>query len=69
MIKFGLNWKKMHLRFVVICFFFVSLAVKKQQPLCQGYCNGAFCQEIPPPDEITIVPPPSGDPQADPQEY
>jgi hypothetical protein len=40
----------------------VSMAVKKQRPLHQGDCKNAFCQGILPPEEVTIVCPPSGNP-------
>jgi hypothetical protein len=49
--------------------FLVSMAVQHRCPLCQGDCKNAFCQGILPPDKVTIVSPPSGDPDADPQEY
>jgi hypothetical protein len=49
--------------------FLISMAIQKRCPLCQGNCKNAFCQGILPPEEITIVRPPSGDPNADPQEY
>jgi hypothetical protein len=49
--------------------FLVSLAVEKRRPLRQGDCKNAFCQGILPPDEITIVRPPSGDPEAKPNKY
>jgi hypothetical protein len=45
------------------------MAVQHCHPLCQGDCKNAFCQGILPPDEVTIVHPPSGNPDADPQEY
>jgi hypothetical protein len=45
------------------------MAVVSQRPLCQGNCKNAFCQGILPPDEITIVCPPSGDPKAAPDKY
>ncbi len=38
-------------------------------PLCEDDCKNAFCQGILPPDEITIVRPPSGDPDVSPDEY
>jgi hypothetical protein len=47
----------------------VSVAVEKQCPLCQGDCKNAFCLGILPPEEVTIVRPPLGDPDANPQEY
>ncbi len=49
--------------------FLVSLAVEKRRPLQQGNCKNAFCHGVLPPEETTIVHPPSGDPEADPQEY
>jgi hypothetical protein len=51
-----------------LCFLF-SLAVEKRHPLSQGDCKNAFCQGILPPDEITIVRPLDGDPEAEPNEY
>jgi hypothetical protein len=48
--------------------FLVSLAVEKGHPLRQGVCKNAFCQGTLLDDEITILHPPSGDPEADPQE-
>jgi len=45
------------------------MAVQHRRPLRQGNCKDAFCQGILPPEEVTIVCPPSGDPDADPQEY
>ncbi len=49
--------------------FLVSLAVEKRRPLWQGNCKNSFCQGILPTEEITIVRPPAGDPDADPNEY
>ncbi len=49
--------------------FLVSLAVEKRRPLRQGDCKNAFCQGILPPDEITVVRPPAGDLEAEPNEY
>jgi hypothetical protein len=49
--------------------FLISMAVQHRCPLCQGNCKNAFCQGILPPKEVTIVCSPSGDPNADPQEY
>jgi hypothetical protein len=49
--------------------FLISMAVQHCCPLCQGNCKNAFCQGILPPEEVTIIRPPSGDPDADPQEY
>jgi hypothetical protein len=42
----------------------VSMAIKQQRKLQQGNCKNAFCQGIIPLDEITIVKPPIGDPDA-----
>jgi hypothetical protein len=44
--------------------FLVSLAVQHRCGLKQGDCKNAFCQGILPPEEVTIVRPPSGDPDA-----
>jgi hypothetical protein len=49
--------------------FLVSLAAQRCRGLKQGNCKNAFCQGILPPDEITIVCPPSGDPDAHKDEY
>jgi hypothetical protein len=43
--------------------------VEKHHPLRQGDCKNAFCHGILPPKETTILRPPSGDPESDPQEY
>jgi hypothetical protein len=45
------------------------MAVEKQFSLCQGNCKNAFCQAILPSEEVTIVHPPSGDPDANPHKY
>ena len=45
------------------------MAVASRRPLRQGDCKNAFCQVILPPDEITIVRPPSGDPEVAPDKY
>ena len=47
----------------------VSLVVKQRCTLQQGDCKNAFCQGILPPDKITIVKPPIGDPDAKMDEY
>jgi hypothetical protein len=47
----------------------VSMAVEQQRTLQQGNCKNAFCQGILPPDEITIIKPPIGDPDAKKDEY
>ncbi len=54
------------LRQDTLCFL-VSLTVEKCHPLCQGDCKNAFCRGILPVDEITIVRPPFGNPEANPQ--
>jgi len=46
-----------------------SMAVERRCTLKQGDCKNAFCQGILPPDEITIVKPPIGDPDAKEGEY
>jgi len=46
-----------------------SMAVERRRTLKQGDCKNAFCQGILPPDEITIVKPPIGDPDAKEGEY
>ena len=51
------------LRFDSLRYLF-SLAVHQRWGLKQGGCKNAFCQGILPPEEITIVWPPSGDPDA-----
>ena len=45
------------------------MAVVSCRPLCQGDCNNTFFQGILPPNEVTIVHPPSGDPKAAPDKY
>ncbi len=47
----------------------VSMAVEQQHILQQGNCKNAFCQGILPPNKITIVKPPIGDPDAKKDEY
>jgi hypothetical protein len=47
----------------------VSMAVKCRRTLKQGDCKNAFCQGVLPADEITIVKPPIGDPDAEKDEY
>ena len=47
----------------------VSMAIQQRRTLKQGDCKNAFCQGILPPDEITIVKPPIGDPDAKKDEY
>ena len=45
------------------------MAVVSHRPLRQGDCKNAFCQGILPPNKVTIVCHPSGDPGATPDEY
>jgi hypothetical protein len=47
----------------------ISMAVVCRCTLKQGDCKNAFCQGILPPDEITIVKPPIGNPDAKEGEY
>ncbi len=47
----------------------VSMAVECRRTLKQGNCKNAFCQGVLPMDEITIVKPPIGDPNAKKDEY
>jgi hypothetical protein len=49
--------------------FLTSMVVASCCPLDQGDCKNAFCQGILPPDKITIVCPPSGNPNATPDKY
>lgn len=49
--------------------FLTSLAVEKRRTLKQGDCKNAFCQGELPPEELTIIRPPSGDPDAAKDEY
>ena len=49
--------------------FLVSMAIQHRCPLRQGDCKNAFCQGILPADEVTIVRPPAGAPDVDPDEY
>ncbi len=47
----------------------VSLTVKKRRTLKQGDCKNVFCQGVLPNNEITIIKPPIGDPDAAKDEY
>ena len=49
--------------------FILSLAAQQRQGLKQGDCKNAFCQGVLSPEEITIVRPPSGDPDAAKDKY
>jgi hypothetical protein len=46
-----------------------SMAVERRCTLKQGDCKNAFCQGILPPDEVTIVKSPIGDPDVKEGEY
>ncbi len=62
------EWPKSDQFAPVLCFdslrYLVSLAVQHCRGLKQGNCKNTFCQGILPPEEMTIVRPPSGDPDA-----
>ncbi len=64
----GRDWSKCDCFAPVLRFdslrFLVSLAAQHRRGLKQGDCKNVFCQGILPPEEITIVRPPSGDPDA-----
>ena len=66
-------WKKSKKFAPILCQdslrFLTSMAVASRRPLRQGDCKNAFCQGILLPNEITIVRPPSGDPEAAPDKY
>ena len=66
-------WRKSEKFAPVLCQdslrFLTSMAVASRRPLRQGDCKNTFCQGILPPDEVTIVRPPSGNPEATPDEY
>jgi hypothetical protein len=47
----------------------VSMAVKHRCTLKQGNCKNAFCQGILPADEVAIIKPPIGDPDAETDKY
>ena len=49
--------------------FLVSMAVENRRTLKQGDCKNAFCNGDLPPDEVTIVRPPKGDPSAQKNEF
>ncbi len=66
-------WSKSDMFAPVLCrdslWFLISFAVQKRWDLYQGDYKNAFCQGILPPEEVTIVHPPSGNPDADPNKY
>jgi hypothetical protein len=62
------NWFAPVLKFDSL-HFLVSLAVQHRRGLKQGDCKNAFCQGILPPEEVTIVCPPSGDVDTPKDEY
>jgi hypothetical protein len=47
----------------------VSMAIEQQKVLQQGDCKNTFCQGILPPDKITTIKPPIGDPNAKTDKY
>jgi hypothetical protein len=67
------EWSKRDQFAPVLCFdslrFIVSLGVQHSCGLKQGDCKNASCQGVFPPEEITIVCPPSGDPDAPKDKY
>ncbi len=67
------EWSKSNQFAPVLCFdslcYLVSLAVQHCPGLKQGDCKNAFCQGILPPEEVTIIWPPLGDPDAAKDEY
>ena len=46
-----------------------SLAIQRKRVIQQGDVKNAFCNADLPPDEVTIVRPPAGDPDVKPGEY
>jgi hypothetical protein len=67
------NWSMSECFMPVLWFnslrFLVSLAVQHRLGLKQGDCKNAFSHGDLPPDEVTIVHPPSGDPDSPKDEY
>jgi hypothetical protein len=67
------EWSKSNRFAPVLCFdslrYLVSLAVQHCHGLKQGNCKNAFCQGILPPEEVKIVRPPLGDPDAAKDKY
>ena len=49
--------------------FLVNTAIENRRVLKQGDCKNAFCNCDLPPDEVTIVRPPKGDPSAENNEF
>ena len=49
--------------------FLVSMAVEQRRTLKQGDVKNAFCNGDLPPDEVTTVKPPLGDPSASKNEF
>jgi hypothetical protein len=66
-------WSKSDKFALVLCqdslHFLTSMAITARHPLCHGNCKNAFCQEILPPNKITIIRPPSSNPEAAPDKY
>jgi hypothetical protein len=68
--EFGQNPTNWCLSFEMSVFVFLSAWLwKKWHPLYQGNYKNAFCQSIPPPEEVTIVCPSSGESDANPHKY
>jgi hypothetical protein len=67
------EWSKSNQFALVLQFdslrYLVSLAVQHCRGLKQGNCKNAFCQGILSPEEVTIVRPPLGDPDAAKDKY
>jgi hypothetical protein len=66
-------WSKLNKYAPVLCpdtmRLILSMAIKHRCSLKQDDCKNAFCQGILPPDQIIIVKPPIGDPEATKDEY
>jgi hypothetical protein len=67
------EWSKSNQFAPVLCFdslhYLISLAVQHCHGLKQDNCKNTFCQGILPPEEIAIVQPPLGDPDAAKDKY
>jgi hypothetical protein len=69
----GNDWSKSN-RFAPVLWFdslcsLVILSTQHHRGLKQGDCKNTFCQGYHPPEETTIIQPPSGDPDASKDEY
>ena len=67
------DWSKSDQFAPVLCsdslHFLTSLAVERRHILKQGDVKNTFCNGVLPPEEVTIIHPPQGDPTAKPDEY